>query len=298
MKFQKEKMTDLLTLQQRYNDLFPQSKLPIKLSSGLLLIGPSGCGKTFLAKAIPHQFKINFVQILCTDILSKYIGQSEERIRNIFKQAQTKAPSVLFFDEIETLTPKRGTGSSGVTDRIVNQILTYLDGVEERSNVFIIAASSNPTLIDQAILRPGRIDNVILCDYPTLEEKKELMIFYLKRFNISELNNDYNDVINTIITSKSENFSRADLYSGIYNGFMIAVKRGIDSKQKVETVKILPDDLIKGFDDVNKKVNINEVNLYKELRLNYSSEKVENFLNFRDVNENNNNLFGVKETLI
>ena len=124
------------------------------------------------------------------------------------------------------------------------------------------------------------------------------MIFYLKRFNISELNNDYNDVINTIITSKSENFSRADLYSGIYNGFMIAVKRGIDSKQKVETVKILPDDLIKGFDDVNKKVNINEVNLYKELRLNYSSEKVENFLNFRDVNENNNNLFGVKETLI
>lgn len=298
MKFQKEKMIDLLTLQQRYYDLFPQSKLPIKLPSGLLLIGPSGCGKTFLAKAIPHQFKINFVHISCTDILSKYIGQSEEQIRNIFKQAQTKAPSVLFFDEIETLTPKRGTGSSGVTDRIVNQILTYLDGVEERSNVFIIAASSNPTLIDQAILRPGRIDSVILCDYPTLEEKKELMIFYLRQFNIFELNNDYNDIINTIITSKSENFSHADLYSGIYNGFMIAVKRGIDSKQKEETVKILPDDLIKGFDDVNKKVNINEVNLYKELRLKYSNEKVENFLNFRDDNENNNNLFGIKETLI
>ena len=122
----KESISDMLTLSTKYKDLFKNKSIPLQLSKGCLLIGPSGCGKSYIAKAIKSEFNISYMSIKATDILGKYIGQSESAIREIFLKAKEKAPCVLFIDNIEALTPVRGS-SNGINDRIVNQFLTYLD---------------------------------------------------------------------------------------------------------------------------------------------------------------------------
>ena len=140
------------------------------MNQGLLLYGPPGCGKTFLASSIAHQFNINFISVKGPELLNKYIGASEQNVRELFEKAQQQQPCILFFDEFDSLVPKRG-GSTSVTDRIVNQFLCYLDGVEGRSGVFVMAATSRPDLVDVALLRPGRIDKAVFCNFPNEKER-------------------------------------------------------------------------------------------------------------------------------
>lgn len=137
-------------------------------------MGPPGCGKTFVIKSLADKLRgrIRFLAVKGPELLSKYIGASEAGVRQVFEQAAAVAPSCIFFDEIESFCPKRGADSTGVTDRVVNQMLTYLDGVEERKQVFVIAASSRPDLIDAAILRPGRLDKHCFLGIPTVNEKR------------------------------------------------------------------------------------------------------------------------------
>lgn len=140
----------------------------------MLICGPPGSGKTFLAHKFIEHHKIPCIYVRGPEILDKYVGASERGVRDLFSRARNIKPSVIFFDEIDSLVPKRGSNQSGVTDRIVNQFLTELDGTEDRSGVFIIATTSRPDLIDKAILRPGRIDQKIELNYPRLEEVKEV----------------------------------------------------------------------------------------------------------------------------
>ena len=252
----KNTIYDIITLQNEYEKFFPNKKIPIKLSTNCLLIGPSGCGKTYLAKSIKDEFKINFYSIKITDIFSKYIGQSEEKVRNIFEKAKKNSPSVIFFDELESIVPQRGYSNSGLNDRIVNQFLTYLDGIEENKKIFIICASSNPFLIDNAILRSGRIDNIILCDYPNYNERIELIKFFIKQ-NKSDF--DFKLIQNSIekISKEIEFYSYADIYSGIYNCFYICSEENCDFNEDI---------LIRGFKKLNKIINKDEVLLYKNIR--------------------------------
>merc|ERR1712139_553836 len=132
-------------------------RAPVRLGRGLILVGPPGCGKTMLVHAAANETKglLRFLTVKGPELLSKYIGASEAGVRGVFERAAAAAPSVIFFDEIEALAPKRGGDSTGVTDRVVNQMLTYLDGVEERKSVFVIATTSRPDLVDAALMRPG-----------------------------------------------------------------------------------------------------------------------------------------------
>lgn len=125
-----------------------------------------GIGKTLIASALANESKFNFISVKGPELLSKYIGNSEQNVRELFSKAEKAKPCLIFFDEFDSLAPRRGHDSTGVTDRVVNQLLTQLDGVERLDGVYLLAATSRPDLIDQALLRPGRIDRFLHVGYP------------------------------------------------------------------------------------------------------------------------------------
>jgi peroxin-1 len=153
----------------KYSFLFKST--PIRQRSGILLYGPSGCGKTLLASAIAKECGLNFISVKGPELLNKYIGASEQSVRDMFGRASAAAPCILFFDEFDAIAPRRGHDNTGVTDRVVNQFLTQLDGVEVLEGVYVLAATSRPDLIDPALLRPGRLDKCLFVGIPNREER-------------------------------------------------------------------------------------------------------------------------------
>jgi transitional endoplasmic reticulum ATPase len=156
---------------------FPQifACLGIDPPKGVLLYGPPGTGKTLLAKAIAKEAEVNFIAISGPELLSKYIGESERGVREVFKKARQAAPCILFFDEIESLVPKRGNSvGDQVSERIVTQFLSEMDGIEELKGVLVLASTNRPDLIDAAMLRPGRFDFVLELPKPDLKAREEI----------------------------------------------------------------------------------------------------------------------------
>jgi SpoVK/Ycf46/Vps4 family AAA+-type ATPase len=159
----------------------------------------------FSPQAIAGEFKLRFVSIKGPELLNKYIGASEQAVRDLFARAQAAAPCVLFFDELEAIAPPRGQSSSGVTDRVVNQLLTHLDGVEARHGVFVLAATSRPELVDPALLRPGRLDVAIACVPPGADEREDILAVHTRGLSIA------GDVDLAAVAAATEGCSGADL---------------------------------------------------------------------------------------
>jgi len=170
----KQALMDMLTMSTKYAALVDRA--PVRSRRGLMLVGPPGCGKTMLVQAAAYETKglLRFLTVKGPELLSKYIGASEAGVRQVFERAAAAAPAVVFFDEIEALAPKRGADSTGVTDRVVNQMLCYLDGVEDRGRVYVIAATGRPDLVDAALMRPGRFDKICYCGLPSDSEKLQI----------------------------------------------------------------------------------------------------------------------------
>ncbi|KAK6761311.1 hypothetical protein RB195_022392 [Necator americanus] len=148
-----------------YRDVF--RSYGIHYGKGVLLHGPCGCGKTLLANAIATDSRFNSIFVKGPELLSKYVGTSEENIRNVFKRARATAPCIIIFDELDSLAPQRGSDNTGVTDRIVNQFLAEMDGVEGLQGVFVIGCTNRANLVDAALLRPGRFDHLVECGIPS-----------------------------------------------------------------------------------------------------------------------------------
>jgi len=157
-------------------------KLQTKPPKGILLFGPPGTGKTLLAKAVANESECNFISVKGPELLSKWVGESEKGVREIFRKARQAAPSIIFFDEVDALVPKRGAymGSSHVTESVVSQILTELDGLEELKNVTVIGATNRPDMLDPALMRPGRMERHIYVPPPDAESRKKIFSVYLK----------------------------------------------------------------------------------------------------------------------
>lgn len=205
-----------------YAPIFAQC--PLRLRSGLLLYGFPGCGKTMLASAVAGECGLNFISVKGPEILNKYIGASEKSVRDLFDRAQAARPCVLFFDEFDSIAPKRGHDSTGVTDRVVNQLLTQMDGAEGLSGVYVLAATSRPDLIDPALLRPGRLDKSLLCDMPSHEDRLDILKAVSKklRLNPSLVVADNAESLSEV-ARRTRGYSGADLQAVMYNAHLEAI---------------------------------------------------------------------------
>jgi ribosome biogenesis ATPase len=168
--------------------LHPETFKRIGLSApaGVLLYGPPGCGKTLVAKAVSNESKANFISIKGPELLNKYVGESEKAVRQLFKRARASAPCVIFFDELDSLCPRRGSENNTSSERVVNQLLTEMDGLDERRDVFVIAATNRPDIIDPAMLRPGRLDKLLYVPLPTNEDRHSILETITRSLPISE----------------------------------------------------------------------------------------------------------------
>ena len=176
----KRLLRELLEWPQQYGELFTQAG--VKPLKGVLLCGPPGCGKTLLAKAAASATQVNFISVKGPALMSKYIGESERAVREVFHKAKQAAPCLVFFDEIDALVPRRGSGAgdAGVSERVVGQFLAELDGVEKLNGVLILAATNRPDMVDPALLRPGRFDVVVQIAVPTDLERLAILRVHVR----------------------------------------------------------------------------------------------------------------------
>jgi transitional endoplasmic reticulum ATPase len=175
----KETLTEAVEWPLRYPEVYANVK--VEPPRGILLAGPPGSGKTLIARALAHQCEASFISIKGPELLSKWVGESEKGVREVFRRAKQAAPCIVFFDEIDALAPRRGgNGDSHVGDRVIAQLLTEMDGIEGREGVIVLAATNRPELIDPALLRPGRFDLVVELQYPNEEERKAIFAVHLR----------------------------------------------------------------------------------------------------------------------
>lgn len=218
----KQEITEAVEWPLKHKEVF--RKLGIRPPKGVMLYGPPGTGKTMLAKAVANESDANFILVKGPELLSKWVGESEKALREIFKKARQTSPCIVFFDEIDSIAPRRvASEDNKVGERMVNQLLTEMDGVEELNDVVIIGATNRPDMLDTAILRPGRFDRIILTPAP--EEKSRLEIFkvHTKGMALSK------DVKLKELAEKTEGYSGADIEAVCREAAMLTLRKNMDS---------------------------------------------------------------------
>jgi transitional endoplasmic reticulum ATPase len=241
-------------------------KVGIKPPKAIMLYGPSGCGKTLLAKAVANESQANFIAIKGPELLSKWVGESEKGVREIFKKARQTAPTIILFDEMDALAPRRGmeTGSH-VTETVVNQLLTELDGIEPLENVVVIGSTNRPDIIDPSILRPGRFDRLVLVPSPDRDARLEIFKIHTKDMPLE-------DVDLAAMAEKTEGYTGADIEAICREAGMYALRENVDPKAGMYTLKENIDDVKvskKHFDKTLQKikpsVSENELKGYEKI---------------------------------
>jgi len=232
-------------------------KFGIKPPKGVLLYGPPGCGKTLLAKAVATESEANFISVKGPEIFSKWVGESEKAIREIFRKARMAAPCVIFLDEIDAIAPKRGYGygDSGVTDRVVSQLLTEMDGLVSLEDVVVLAATNKPHLIDDALLRPGRFDRLIYIPPPDYATRLEILRVHTKGMPLAK------SVSLESLAKRTERYSGADLAALCREAAMNAMRRDAeevsmeDFEEALKAVKpSLREDLLRLYEEFTSQL--------------------------------------------
>jgi len=203
------------------------SRMGITPPKGILLYGPPGCGKTLLARAVANESKANFISIKGPELLSKYVGESEKAIREIFRKARMAAPCIIFFDEFDSIAPSRGryTSDSGVSEKVLSQFLTELDGLEVNKDIVVIAATNRPDILDPALIRPGRIDRILLVPAPKEDGRFEILKIFTEGMPIT------NDFDLKDINKQLKGFSGADIETLCREAAMTALRENIRAKK-------------------------------------------------------------------
>jgi transitional endoplasmic reticulum ATPase len=219
----------------RFKESF--TRMGINPPKGVLLFGPPGCGKTLLAKAIATESEVNFISIKGPEVMSKWVGESEKAVREIFRKAKMAAPTIVFFDEIDALAPKRGSGfgDSGSTERVISQLLTEVDGLEMIKQVIIIAATNRPDIVDSALLRPGRFDRFVLIPPPNEKSRLKILKIFTKDMPTAK------DIDIKQLAKDIDGFSGADIEALCREAAMLALREDMNqelvSKKHFEAAK-------------------------------------------------------------
>ena len=242
----KEELQEAIEWPLKYPELFDH--MGADPPKGILLHGPPGTGKTLLAKAIANESEANFISIKGPELLSKWVGESEKAVREVFRKARQAAPTIIFFDELDAITPIRGGGygDSHVTERVISQILTELDGLEELKDVVVIGATNRLDMVDTALLRPGRFDKLLHVPIPDLEARKEILRIHLKGKPIAK------DVNVDQLAEKTKGFSGADIAALANTAAMLVIKEHIAKSKTIEEAKEKAKDLKISMKDLEK----------------------------------------------
>ena len=249
----KRKLKEAIELPLKHPEVY--KAMGIRPPKGILLYGPPGCGKTLLAKAVATESQANFISVKGPEILSKWVGESEKAIRVVFRKARQTAPCVIFFDEIDAIAPKRGSyaGESGVLERIVNQLLTELDGISVLKQVVVIAATNRPDIIDPALLRPGRFDRILFVPPPDRDSRISILKIYTKNMPLAD------DVDFEELADMLEGYSGADIEALCREAAMIAL--GDDFKPK----PVRQEHFIKAMEIVRPSITKDVVKQYERI---------------------------------
>ncbi|MDD1775907.1 MAG: AAA family ATPase, partial [Candidatus Methanomethylicus sp.] len=221
----KQELVEAIEWPLKYADRF--KRIGIKPPKGVLLYGPPGCGKTLLAKAVANESESNFITIKGPEIFSKWVGESERAIREVFRKARTAAPVVIFFDEVDSIAPMRGsgTGDSLVTERVISQLLTEMDGLIGLENVVIVGATNRPDIIDPALLRPGRFDKLLYVPEPDSSTRLQILKIHTKEMPLAK------DVDLEKLTVETEGYAGSDLEAICRESGLIALREDPDANE-------------------------------------------------------------------
>ena len=244
----KEELKEAVEWPIKYKDAYDY--VNVESPKGILLDGPPGTGKTLIAKALAKMTDSNFISIKGPELLSKWVGESERGIREIFRKARQAAPCIIFLDEVDALVPRRGSGGSNshVTENVVSQILTEIDGLEELNNVLIIAATNRLDIVDEAFLRPGRFDRIIKVPNPDEKGRQHIFEIHTKSKPLAS------DVKISEIVKLTDNFSGAEIAAVANRAAITALRRYVSGKSKnVKEIRITEQDLIDAVDKVKPR---------------------------------------------
>ena len=272
----KQELQEAVEWPLKYQGLFLYSDAtPPK---GILLYGPPGTGKTLMAKAAAHESEANFISIKGPELLSKWVGESEKGVREVFRKARQAAPCIVFFDEIDAIAPNRGgMGSdSHVTERVISQLLTELDGLEVLSNVIIIAATNRPDIIDAALLRPGRFDRLLYVAPPDKESRIQIFKIHTSKKPLAD------DVKIETLAAHTEGYTGADIAALASAAVMLALRGHIEKykdPKKAESAKKELKINMKNFEEAMKKIrplSKHEIETYRSIAERFGKPEVTN----------------------
>ncbi len=230
-------------------------RMGIRPPRGILLYGPPGTGKTLLAKAVAKESEANFILVNGPSLLSKWVGESEKAVREIFRKARQTAPTILFFDEIDALVPRRGSGEDGrASERVVNQVLTEMDGLETLQDVVVIGATNRPDIVDPALLRPGRFDRIIFTPVPDADGRAQIFEIYLKKMPLAA------NVKAKELAQLADGYVGADIEGICREAAMIALREDIKAKE------ITREHFLRAMETIKPSVDKEIEEKYKELQ--------------------------------
>jgi transitional endoplasmic reticulum ATPase len=247
---------------------------------GVLLYGPPGTGKTLIAKAAANESEANFISIKGPELLSKWVGESEKGVREVFRKARQAAPCLIFFDEIDAITPARGGAGSDshVTERVISQLLTELDGLEILTNVVVIASTNRPDIIDPALLRPGRFDRLLYVAPPDDESRTQIFSIHTKKKPLAD------DVKIKDLVEKTKGYTGADIAALASAAVMLALREHItkykdpkEAEDKKNELKIT----MHHFEEAMKKIrplSVQEISMYEKIAERFGKPSLDSFI--------------------
>ena len=234
------------------------NKMGIKPPRGILMYGPPGTGKTLLAKAVANESESNFILVKGPELLTKWVGESEKGVRKIFEKARETSPTIIFFDEIDALATRRGLDSgSQVTERVVNALLAVMDGLEELTDVVVLAATNRPDLVDPALMRPGRFDRIIATQLPDEKTRLEVLKVHTRTIPLAK------DVNLEEVNKKLEDFNGADVQGLCREAAMVALRAN------KESTEVTMANFEKAIEKIMPSLKQEEIEKYKNIEEKY-----------------------------